>query len=62
MQERVDWHLNATRLFSLVDSRSWPNTRDPLANVELPSRGNGWCECFQVRLTAFPTPCLLVFA
>jgi hypothetical protein len=36
MQARVDYHLDDVRLFGFVDSASWPNTKEPLANVEYP--------------------------
>jgi hypothetical protein len=33
----VDYHLDGVRLFGFIDSASFPNTKEPLANVEYPT-------------------------
>ena len=40
LQAKVDYHLDPSgeRLYNFIDSVSFPNTQNPLANVEPPSR------------------------
>lgn len=43
----MDYHLNADRLTRFIDGQSWPNSANPLANVEAPKNDKygTWCDC-----------------
>ena len=42
-QQRVDYHLNRNRIFAIVDSMSWPNTKNSTGDVAFPVNDNPDC-------------------